>query len=185
MNFAELFSIAVALSMDVLAVSVVCGLSTPNIPLKNTLATALSFGTFQCLMPVIGWNLNKLAYGQIKPYDHWVAFFILAAVGAKMVYDSFCGHNGVGKCFVYPLNPKILFTLSIATSLDALAVGISFSCLRLPILFPSVVIGIIAFLFCLFGINFGEKIGKNANPKFVFAGGIILILIGIKALTEN
>ena len=184
MNFIELLFIAAALSMDAFAVSIACGLSASKIPFKNMAAVALSFGIFQALMPVIGWNLSEFAYEQIKAYDHWTAFFLLFAVGAKMVWDSLRGHGGK-KCFAFPLNLKALFALSVATSLDALAVGVSFSCLRLPIIFPALTIGITTFLFCLSGIMFGKGIGRNADSKFTLAGGIILILIGVKILADG
>ena len=188
MNFAELTFIAIALSMDALAVSIACGISTQKIPTRNALAIAFSFGLFQALMPILGWNLSSLGYDAVKDFDHWVAFFILLGIGGKMLYDAYKSRNDC-QCekhtFANPLHLRTLAILSIATSIDALAVGISFKCLNYPILYPSIYIGIITFLFCIFGVKFGNKIGCCHDSKFTFLGGIILIAIGIKILCEG
>ncbi len=188
MNLAELTFIAVALSMDAFAVSIACGISAKRIPTKNALAIAFSFGLFQAVMPILGWNLSALGYDAVKNFDHWVAFFILLVIGSKMLYDAY-KNRGDCSCqkqtFANPLCLKTLAILSIATSIDALAVGISFKCLNYPIFYPSIYIGIITFLFCIFGVKFGNKIGCCHDSKFTFLGGIILIAIGIKILIEG
>jgi len=188
MNFLETLFIAVALSMDAFAVSVACGITSPKLPMKNAFIVALFFGGFQMFMPIIGWNLSELAYNQIQAYDHWVAFLMLAAVGGKMVWDA----AGIGKkeeqiekcqkCFANPLDYKMLFILAVATSLDALAVGVSFSCTKQPIFAPSSIIGVVTFLFSIAGLKFGTKIGDKFEGKFTFLGGIVLIGIGLKIL---
>ncbi len=185
MNFIEIFFIAIALSMDAFAVSIACGLSGTKIPMRNSLIVAFSFGFFQAIMPVIGWNLSEFAYEQIKDFDHWTAFALLTIVGSKMIWDSLHAQDEECKCFAYPLNLKMLFVLSIATSLDALAVGVSFSCVRQAITLPTIIIGITTFAICFAGLKFGEKIGKGSDSKFTLAGGIILILIGLKILVEG
>lgn len=187
MNFAEILFVAVALSMDAFAVSIACGISAPRIPAKNAIAVGLFFGGFQAIMPVAGWNLSEIAYSKIEAYDHWVAFFMLAAVGAKMLFDSFksrksSGCGGQKECFVYPLNYKMIFFLAVATSIDALAVGVSLSCIKQPIMFPAFVIGVVAFIFTIIGLKFGWKIGKGREGSFELIGGIVLLAIGFKIL---
>ena len=184
MSFIELAFLAVALSMDALAVSVACGLSAPKMPLKNAAFVAATFGFFQAAMPVAGWSMGELAYEEIKAFDHWIAFFMLAAVGVKMVWDAFHpDEDGVEKkCFACPIDLKILGALAVATSLDALAVGVSFSFLDYPILFPAIFIGITTFALSLAGVRFGVKIGAKNDSKFELLGGVILIIIGVRIL---
>ncbi len=187
MNLAELTFIAAALAMDAFAVSVACGISAQKIPLKNALAIAGAFGLFQAIMPIIGWKISAIGYDVVKSFDHWIAFFILLVVGGKMIYDAFKSEDGdTSKTnFADPLKIRTLTILAIATSLDALAIGVSFKCLNRPIMFPSVYIGVITFLFCIFGVKFGNKIGNSHDSKFTFAGGAVLILIGIKILISG
>ena len=186
MNFIELVLVAVALSMDAFAVSIACGITAPKIAAKNALTVAGAFGLFQMIMPLIGWHLSELAYEYIAAYDHWIAFLLLALVGGKMVLDGAKGggESEEGKtCFAHPkLDLRVLFLLAVATSLDALAIGVSFSCAKYPIFFPSVFIGITTFAFSICGIKFGKKIGTANDGKFAIAGGIVLVLIGVKVL---
>lgn len=185
MNFIELVFIAAALSMDAFAVSIACGISAPQIRLKNTFIVAFAFGFFQAAMPVVGWNVSEFAYEYIKSFDHWIAFFMLAFVAAKMIWDGLhesreCDEK---KCFACPnVDYKILFLLAVATSLDALAVGVSFSCTKYPILLPSLFIGATTFLFSFFGVKFGKKIVCSYDGKFEIVGGIVLLAIGLKIL---
>lgn len=191
MTFLEILFVAVALSMDAFAVSIACGISAPRVPSKNAVVVGMFFGGFQAFMPAIGWHLSEIAYSQIKAYDHWVAFFMLAAVGAKMIWDSFkdagksCECGGQRECFVCPLNYKMLLLLAVATSIDALAVGVSLSCIKQPILFPAAVIGIVAFLFTILGLKFGVKIGAGREGKFELIGGIVLVCIGAKIFVSG
>lgn len=187
MNFIELTFIAIALSMDALAVSVACGISAEKIPARNTFAIAFAFGLFQAIMPIFGWNLSSLGYDIVKDFDHWVAFVILLVIGGKMLWDAYSSD----KCecqrqsFANPLKIRTLAILAVATSIDALAVGISFKCLNYPIIYPSIYIGIITFILSLLGVKFGNKIGCCHDSKFTFLGGIILIIIGVKILFEG
>ena len=183
MNFVELVFIAIALSMDAFAVSIACGISAPKIANKNATIVAGAFGLFQAIMPLAGWNLSEFAYEYIKAFDHWIAFLMLALVGGKMVFDGFSNKEEIDKCFAYPkLDYRVLFLLAVATSLDALAIGVSFSCAKYPILYPSIFIGLTTFAFSMCGIKFGKRIGSSHDGKFAIAGGIVLILIGIKIL---
>ncbi len=187
MNFAELTFIAVALAMDAFAVSVACGISAPKIPLKNAVTIACAFGLFQAGMPIIGWNISAIGYDIVKDFDHWVAFFILLGIGGKMIYDALkSGDDNNSKTnFANPLKLKTLAILAVATSLDALAIGVSFKCLNRAIIFPSIYIGIITFLFCVLGVKFANKIGNSHDSKFTFAGGAVLVFIGIKILISG
>ncbi len=187
MTIWELTFIAIALSMDAFAVSIACGISTSNLPTKNALIITFTFGLFQAVMPILGWQLSSIGYDAIKDFDHWVAFIILLCVGGKMFWDAFASKNeDENKTnFTNPLNLKMLSILAVATSLDALAVGVSFKFLNRPILLPSLYIGIVTFLICIFGIKFGTKIGNAHDSKFTFAGGLVLILIGVKILIEG
>lgn len=183
MNFVELVFIAIALSMDAFAVSIACGISAPKIANKNAAIVAGAFGLFQAIMPLAGWNLGEFAYEYIAAFDHWIAFLMLALVGGKMVFDGFSKKEEIDECFAYPkLDYRVLFLLAIATSLDALAIGVSFSCAKYPILYPSIFIGLTTFAFSVCGIKFGKRIGSSYDGKFAVAGGIVLVLIGIKIL---
>jgi len=186
MNLVELTSIAVALSMDALAVSVACGFSARSVPNRNAIIAALFFGGFQAGMPALGWSLGELAYSQIEAYDHWVAFFLLLSVGIKMIWDSFSGGEcDCKKSFINPLNYAVLFALAVATSLDAFAVGISFSCRRLPIVFPALYIGATTFIISLAGLKFSSKIGDKFGAKMNLLGGLVLIAIAVKVVVEG
>ena len=190
MNLVEIFFIAVALSMDAFAVSIACGIAAPRIPARNCVIVGLFFGGFQALMPIAGWNLSEIAYSQIEAFDHWVAFFMLAAVGAKMIWDSrnsckTCECSQTKTCFVQPLNYKMLFLLAVATSIDALAVGVSLYCMKQPVMLPALIIGIVAFIFTILGLKFGEKIGEGREGSFELIGGMVLLAIGVKILVAG
>lgn len=178
----------ISLAMDAFAVSISCGLSCGRA--KNTLPTAtkvaLSFGFFQGIMVLIGWALGLSFKDFISHYDHWVAFILLAIIGGKMMYDA----TEEGACAISLDSKTMLFTLSVATSIDALAVGISFAVLNISqirITSTAIVVGVITFLFCFSGTYMGSKIG--CNPKFKtkidITGGLILIALGVKILVEH
>lgn len=189
MTFVELLLIAIALSMDAFAVSICYGIKNSRFNLRNTLTVAFSFGFFQFLMPLIGWALSSAAHKYIEAYDHWVAFFMLAGIGLKMTWDavkddkeeSECG----GLCSTRFMGYKTLLWLSIATSIDALAAGVTFGVISGGIIFPCTVIGITTFAFSFVGMKFGAKIGNFAGKKFAFLGGVVLVGIGIKILLEH
>lgn len=186
MSFFEIFMIGVGLSMDAFAVAICKGLNMRKLEKLQTLVIALFFGGFQALMPFIGWLLGKQFEEYITSFDHWIAFVLLAFIGGKMIWDVFhdkeeencCEGNG-------KLDIKELFMLAIATSIDALAVGISFAFLQVNIAFAVSLIGCTTFVISAAGVFIGHKFGNKYEDKASLAGGIILILIGLKILLEH
>ena len=182
MGFLELLLLGVGLSMDAFAVSVCKGLKMRRINYKQALVIALFFGGFQALMPFIGWLLGNGFKQYIEAFDHWVAFVLLVFIGGKMIYDSFkADEDETGDSF----DIKELFVLAIATSIDALAVGITFSFLSVNIGFAVSVIGCTTFLISLIGVVIGHKFGSVYQKKAELAGGIILVVIGFRILFEH
>ncbi len=182
MDFAQLLLIAVGLAADALAVSVSSGAIIRKMRLRHALRIAIFFGFFQGLMPWIGWELASLAGDWFQAIDHWIAFTLLVLIGGKMVYDSrqMCEEDDRD-----PLNLYILFTLAIATSIDALAIGVTFSFLDISILEPVLIIGLVTFILSLIGTYIGAFCGHIFEDKIELAGGIILIGIGVKILLEH
>ncbi len=181
--------VAIALSMDAFAVSVSSGICIPHLKLRHALRASFAFGSFQFLMPVAGWLAGSAFRSHIQGFDHWIAFILLAFVGGKMIKESFdvedpgsCDDKGEAKGI---LDLKTLLMLAVATSIDALAVGVSYSVLDQPILLPSVIIGIVTFVLCLVGTEFGKKLGTTFERWAEMAGGSMLILIGLKILVEH
>lgn len=179
MDFFEIFLIGVALSMDAFAVSAACGISPKKMSPRHAIEIAASFGFFQMAMPVAGWWMGEAVYALVSSFSKWAAFAILAAVGSKMIFDSLRGEES---CMVMPLPFKTLMMLSVATSLDALAVGVSFSLVDCPVLAPSAMIGATTFTLSLAGIFAGKALGESAGGKFAILGGAVLIGIGVKIL---
>ena len=180
----ESFLIAVSLALDAFAVSVSAGISTPGFGLKQSARMGLWFGAFQFAMPLIGWGLGSSVAGYIEAFDHWLAFGLLAFIGGRMVWESLRGgeeENG-GPA---DLSPRRLCVLAIATSIDALAVGVSMAFLRVNILSSAAVIGAVAFVLSLVGGLLGKKLGTLFEKWAQVAGGIVLIGIGIKILIEH
>ena len=183
MSFVELLLIAVGLSMDAFAVAVCKGLGMRRMNWKNATIIALFFGGFQALMPLIGWLLGKQFEQYITSIDHWIAFVLLAFIGGKMIWEAVKGEEEAS-C-EDRLDLKELFGLSIATSIDALAVGITFAFLQVQIV-PSVIsIGVTTFVLSLAGVAIGNKFGSRLSQKAQIAGGAILILIAFKILLEH
>lgn len=179
-----LFVTALALAMDAFAVSVSSGIQIPNTKMRHGVKIGLYFGFFQCLMPIIGWAAGQTFAKYIDMYDHYVAFILLAFIGARMVKGAF-GEDDSKMDARNPLDTKILFLLAIATSIDALAVGISFALINVNIWLSSAMIGIITFFVCFAGVMIGKKIGCLFRKKAEIAGGIVLIIIGLKILVEG
>lgn len=181
MSIWEIFLVAVGLSMDAFAVAVCKGLKMPKINPKQTAIIAVFFGGFQALMPLIGYFLGKQFEDYIVSVDHWITFILLGIIGGKMVYESFKkdpeDENG--------FSIKELFILAIATSIDALAVGITFAFLKVNIAISVSLIGITTFILSATGVFIGHKFGEKYKSKAEFAGGLILILIGLKILLEH
>ena len=186
MGFFEIFMIGVGLSMDAFAASVCKGLNMRRMNIKNMLVIGLFFGGFQALMPAVGWVLGKQFENYITSVDHWVAFALLVFIGGKMIYDVFedKGEDDYGEK-TDRVDVKEIFTLAIATSIDALAVGISFAFLQVDIVKAASVIGITTFLLSAVGVAVGNIFGAKYEKKATLAGGIILVLIGLKILLEH
>ena len=184
--FVEIFLIGVGLSMDAFAVSVCKGLGMKKINKLHTFVIALFFGGFQALMPFLGWLLGTRFEKYITSIDHWIAFFLLALIGGKMIYEVFRGGNEEENIEMdKPLDIKELLILAIATSIDALAVGITFAFLDYPVLQSVIIIGITTFVISTAGVVIGNIFGSRYKSHAELAGGIILVLIGLKILLEH
>ncbi|PWL52926.1 MAG: hypothetical protein DBY36_03710 [Clostridiales bacterium] len=184
MSLFELFIIAVGLSMDAFAVAVCKGLSMRRATLKNALIVGLYFGVFQAAMPLIGYFLGISLADQITAYDHWIAFALLAIIGGKMIYESF-HKDADGEDEGGEVTLKKMLPLAVATSIDALAVGVSFAFLRVSI-FPAVTfIGVVTLTLSMLGVKIGNIFGAKFKSKAELAGGVILILMGTKILLEH
>lgn len=184
MNFLVICGLAAGLAMDALAVSIVQGCVIKDFKHCHAFLIAGSFGLFQALMPVIGWAAGLTFSAYIQNYDHWVVFALLCFVGVKMIWEAFRIKDACEEeknCLHLPT----LLLLSLATSLDALAVGITFSMLSVTILRPVIIIGGITFIICLAGVYMGNKIGDLFKGKLGIIGGIILIGMGIKILAQH
>ena len=183
MSFLSVMLIAVGLSMDAFAVAVCKGLKMRRIDYGKTLLIASFFGGFQALMPLIGWLLGVKFQRHIVNFDHWIAFFLLAFIGGKMIYESFKADDDDA---ADDFSISELFVLAVATSIDALAVGIAFAMLKDVNIFYSVaIIGLITFILSVIGVAVGNKFGAVYKNKAELTGGIILVFLGLKILLEH
>lgn len=182
MGIIELFILAVGLSMDAFAVSVCKGLALNKITLKNAAIVGIWFGGFQALMPVIGYFLGVQFKDYITSIDHWIAFVLLFLIGANMIKESFSKAEEKEDA---SLEIKTMLLLAIATSIDALAVGVTFAFLNVNILYAVTFIGITTFALSMAGVKIGNVFGVKYKSKAEFAGGVILILLGLKILLEH
>ncbi len=192
MGFGELMLLAVGVSMDAFAVSICKGLAMKKATLKAGLTCGLWFGGFQALMPLIGFFLGTLFAEAIEAVDHWGAFFLLALIGINMLKDAL--EKSDCECCAdadADLSPKTMFIMAIATSIDALAVGISLAMAGLPIfgmdgIFSAVIqIGLCTCIFCTAGVKIGNIFGSRFEKKAQIAGGVILLLLGTRILLEH
>ena len=174
--------IALSLSMDAFAVSVTKGMTLKKIDYKIATQIAFSFGFFQAIMPLIGWMFGIRFESYIKSIDHWIAVILLSFIGIKMIIDA---KDDDDSSYSTTIDNKELFILSIATSIDALAIGVSFAFLSINILPICLAIGIITFLMCFIGVIIGKKIGSMFKTYAQIFGGVILILIGFNILNEH
>ena len=182
MSIFEVIMIGVSLSMDALAVSVGKGLSLKNIRTKEILTAGVWFGGFQFLMPVAGYYIGSFAASYVSRYDHWIAFILLALIGGNMIRDSFAGEGEQDAS----MRPVEMLVLAVATSIDALAVGVSFAMMDgVNIWSSSGVIGCVTFTLSCVGVKFGSTLGSRFESKAKLAGGVILILIGLKILLQD
>ena len=182
MGLLELFILAVGLSMDAFAVSVCKGLAMPKITLKKTLIVGLWFGGFQALMPAIGYFLGVQFRDKITAIDHWIAFILLGLIGANMIKEACSGDCEEEND---SLDIKTMFLLAVATSIDALAVGITFAFLNVRLLSAVSFIGVTTFTLSAIGVKIGNVFGTRYKAKAELAGGVILILLGLKILLEH
>jgi putative Mn2+ efflux pump MntP len=183
MEILTIFLLAIGLSFDSFAVSVCSGLNLPHIRFIQAVKIALFLALFQAFMPLIGWLVGNSMKSIIEPVDHWIAFGLLSLIGGKMVIESLI--NSEEREIKNPLQIKVILTLSVATSIDALAVGFSFSTILDKILFAVVVIGAVTFIASMLGILLGKKTGPKINKYAEVTGGVILIVIGLKLLIEH
>lgn len=182
MGLLELFILAVGLSMDAFAVSVCKGLAMKKIKIKSAAIVGAWFGGFQALMPLIGWLLGNQFKAYITAIDHWIAFILLLLIGGNMVKESFSkDEEGVNSSLGF----KIMLLLAIATSIDALAVGVTFAFLSVNIWWAISFIGCTTFILSAVGVKVGSVFGMKYKSKAELAGGVILILMGIKILLEH
>ena len=180
MGFFELLLIAVGLSMDAFAVSICKGLSLQNLKKRHAALVGLYFGGFQFLMPVLGWALGYRFEHVIESVDHWIAFGLLAVIGGSMIRESRHADE-----LDSDLGFKTMLLLAIATSIDALAVGVTFAFLQVRILPAASLIGVTTFLLSALGVYIGHLFGLRYKAKAEIAGGVILIFIGVKILLEH
>ncbi|MEE9443852.1 MAG: manganese efflux pump MntP family protein [candidate division Zixibacteria bacterium] len=185
MTFLEILMIAIALAMDAFTVAMAIGLHLSvrgNIHPRQYFRLGFHFGLFQFFMPILGWLAGSTISSYIKAFDHWIAMILLTYIGVKLIREG-------GKSEEYarpdPTKGVSLVVLSIATSIDALAMGLSLALLGTTIIYPSMIIGVVALLFTLAGLSLGNKIGLKWRQKIAWLGGLILIGIGLKILIEH
>lgn len=181
MSIIELFILAVGLSMDAFAVSICKGLSLRKIKVKHMCIAGAWFGGFQALMPLIGYFLGSFFTDMITTYSHWIAFALLLLLGSNMIKESLGEEEDVDS----NMDAKNMFLLAIATSIDALAVGVTLAFLQVDIIPAVSFIGIVTFICSAIGVKVGSIFGSKYKSKAEFSGGIILILIGIKLLLDG
>ena len=182
MGLIELFLIAVGLSMDAFAVSVCKGLAMPKCTFKKVAIVGLWFGGFQALMPAIGYVLGAQFQEAIASIDHWIAFVLLALIGGNMIHEALDNDEEEADA---SLDVKTMFLLAVATSIDALAIGITFAFLKVNIIPAVCFIGIVTFIISFAGVKIGNVFGARYKNKAEIVGGIILILLGLKILLEH
>ena len=182
MGLIELFLIAVGLSMDAFAVSVCKGLAMPKCTFKKAAIVGLWFGGFQALMPAIGYVLGAQFQETIASIDHWIAFVLLALIGGNMIHEALDNDEEEADA---SLDVKTMFLLAVATSIDALAIGITFAFLKVNIIPAVCFIGIVTFIISFAGVKIGNVFGARYKNKAEIVGGVILILLGLKILLDH
>jgi putative Mn2+ efflux pump MntP len=178
----EIFFISLSLAMDSVSVSIAGGMKSQTAKITHALKVAAFFGIFQAVMPIFGWLIGEAAKGFIGSIDHWVAFILLGAIGIKMIREALI-NAGAEKRNIF--DTKVLLGLSIATSIDALIVGITLNLLKTPFFVSIIAIGTVTFVLSLLGFLFGKQLGFLFGKKVEIFGGITLILIGLKILIEH
>ncbi|MEE9371114.1 MAG: manganese efflux pump MntP family protein [Sedimentisphaerales bacterium] len=183
MGLITIIIIAVGLAMDAFAVSIVSGSAYKQLKIKHIFRIAVFFGAFQAIMPLFGSLAGMSVKQYLANYDHWIAFGLLSAVGVKMIYESF--KIAPAKQNFNPSNIFILLILSVATSIDALAIGITLSFLQVSIAMAVVIIGLVTFVLSYLGVFIGKKVGHFFESKIEAGGGLLLIALGAKILLEH
>jgi putative Mn2+ efflux pump MntP len=176
--------LAVGLAMDATAVSATRGLATPRVLPRHALLVATFFGGFQALMPLIGWVVGSRVGPLVQAWDHWVAFVLLSAIGGKMLWESrSAGAEAPGERDLFGF--KVMLFLAVATSIDALAVGITLPLLHAPLVLSLVTIGLTTAVLSVVGLFAGRHFGARLGPRLDFAGGLVLIGLGVKILVDH
>lgn len=185
MHVIDILALAVALAMDALAVALATGLHLKRVSRRQTFRLAWHFGLFQALMPILGWVLGLSVRRYIERFDHWIAFGLLAFIGVKMIREAFALEEESGRAD--PTRGWSLVMLSVATSIDALAVGLSMSMLGLSIWLPAAVIGLVCLVLTAAGLHLGRLVGNAARVSFAaeILGGLVLIAIGLNILRSH
>jgi putative Mn2+ efflux pump MntP len=180
MSWPSILGIAVGLSMDAFAVAIAAAVTLPRVTPRHVFRLAFHFGLFQCLMPILGWLAGRQVAPWIETFDHWLAFGLLTFVGGKMLWEAWSSEPEETR--VDPTRGWMLVTLSVATSLDALAVGLSLAFVRVSVWMPSVAIGLVTGTLTALGIRFGSRLSRRWGRSAELVGGVVLILIGVKIL---
>lgn len=183
--FAEILLIGVGLAMDAFAVAVCKGMTMKSVKIRYAVLIAVLFGGFQAAMPFVGWLLGRQLERCISSFDHWIAFLLLATIGGKMIYDTLFGNDADDTQEEFRPDIRELLLLAVATSIDALAVGVTFAFLNYPIAGAISIIGAVTFVIVFSGVFIGNVFGRRFEKNATIAGGIILLLIGLKILLEH
>ena len=183
MTLITIILLAIALAMDAFAVSIACGIAIKDLRIKHSFIIASWFGIFQAVMPLLGWLAGIRLQSLISEIDHWVVFGLLLFIGSKMIYEAF--RIGGVENRSNPMDTAVLFSLSIATSIDAFAAGVSFALLNVAVIEPVIIIGIITFVMSFTGVWIGDRGSHFFEKKMEAAAGVVLIAIGLKILISH
>ncbi len=184
MSLVSLLALSIALAMDAFAVSLSAGIAINPLTRRHVFRLSFHFGLFQALMPVIGWGAGSTALRYVGKYDHWIAFALLAFIGGKMICEALPGNKE--SCLSQdPTRGWKLVFLSVATSIDALAAGMTLAIMRLPILIPALIIGLVAAIFTALGMTLGCRVGNLWRKRAELFGGVLLIAIGVKIVVDH
>jgi len=194
MPLMTLLLLALGLAMDATAVSVASAVAAPRVRARDALLLALLFGCFQALMPTLGWVVGAQFADAISAWDHWLAFVLLGGIGAKMLHEAYTHHHpgegdlrkadeaSTGRS---PFHPGRLVIMAVATSIDALAAGVTLPVLDINIAMAVAIIGVVTFVLCLLGVSVGRRFGEALEGKLDILGGLVLIGLGVKTLLEH
>ena len=185
MSLIYIFGIAVALAMDCFAITLGLACGARGLTMKQALRMGAAFGGFQLVMPILGWLAGDSLLGRIRQFDHWVAFGLLAVIGGRMIFESFGQTEEEKACRPDQTQGSRLLVLAVATSIDALAVGLSLGVVGTTILYPAAIIGLASFVITLIGAKLGPIVGRLVGRWADLLGGLILIGIGVKILVEH